>query len=547
MPQQKKQSFFINVGIILFSQIMVKILGMVYRMVITNINGFGDEGNGFYSAGYQVYILLLALSSVGIPTAIAKMVAQEREAGSPQGAHRIFRVALGLFAVIGLSLSMLLFFGADVIARQVIQMEGVQGTLRALAPSIFFVCVSSVINGYFQGMHNMRSTGTAQVLEQIVKCTLTILFVVLAAGGKPEFLAALATLATTISTITSFSYLVVYYRKKRNEINRTPVPRGPSVSKLVKNILWIALPFSLGSIVTAVNRLIDTATITRGIKSAFSAGIPAIFGGNAVAFPTAEQLNDEAVRLAGMLSKSDTLINLPVAVNVALATVLVPAITTAFARRDKKEAREKISLSMLLSVLVVVPCALGFAVLARPIYQLIYPAAMEGYDLLQLSAVSLVFMALNQTMYGVLQGMGRIYVPAVSLIVGSFVKIVLNIVLIQIPSIHIYGAVFSSIACQLASFLICSAELSGSIRIQLGRHIVKPITAGLCMGAAAYGIYQGLYSVLGSNLIALMTAIFGAVLVYGGLVLAMGILTREEYAMFPGGERIYGIFHKKNS
>ena len=547
MPQQKKQSFFINVGIILFSQIMVKILGMVYRMVITNINGFGDEGNGFYSAGYQVYILLLALSSVGIPTAIAKMVAQEREAGSPQGAHRIFRVALGLFAVIGLSLSMLLFFGADVIARQVIQMEGVQGTLRALAPSIFFVCVSSVINGYFQGMHNMRSTGTAQVLEQIVKCTLTILFVVLAAGGKPEFLAALATLATTISTITSFSYLVVYYRKKRNEINRTPVPRGPSVSKLVKNILWIALPFSLGSIVTAVNRLIDTATITRGIKSAFSAGIPAIFGGDAVAFPTAEQLNDEAVRLAGMLSKSDTLINLPVAVNVALATVLVPAITTAFARRDKKEAREKISLSMLLSVLVVVPCALGFAVLARPIYQLIYPAAMEGYDLLQLSAVSLVFMALNQTMYGVLQGMGRIYVPAVSLIVGSFVKIVLNIVLIQIPSIHIYGAVFSSIACQLASFLICSAELSGSIRIQLGRHIVKPITAGLCMGAAAYGIYQGLYSVLGSNLIALMTAIFGAVLVYGGLVLAMGILTREEYAMFPGGERIYGIFHKKNS
>ena len=547
MPQQKKQSFFINVGIILFSQIMVKILGMVYRMVITNINGFGDEGNGFYSAGYQVYILLLALSSVGIPTAIAKMVAQEREAGSPQGAHRIFRVALGLFAVIGLSLSMLLFFGADVIARQVIQMEGVQGTLRALAPSIFFVCVSSVINGYFQGMHNMRSTGTAQVLEQIVKCTLTILFVVLAAGGKPEFLAALATLATTISTITSFSYLVVYYRKKRNEINRTPVPRGPSVSKLVKNILWIALPFSLGSIVTAVNRLIDTATITRGIKSAFSAGIPAIFGGDAVAFPTAEQLNDEAVRLAGMLSKSDTLINLPVAVNVALATVLVPAITTAFARRDKKEAREKISLSMLLSVLVVVPCALGFAVLARPIYQLIYPAAMEGYDLLQLSAVSLVFMALNQTMYGVLQGMGRIYVPAVSLIVGSFVKIVLNIVLIQIPSIHIYGAVFSSIACQLASFLICSAELSGSIRILLGRHIVKPITAGLCMGAAAYGIYQGLYSVLGSNLIALMTAIFGAVLVYGGLVLAMGILTREEYAMFPGGERIYGIFHKKNS
>lgn len=547
MPQQKKQSFLMNVGIILFAQIMVKVLGMVYRMVITNIDGFGDAGNGFYSAGYQVYILLLALSSVGIPTAIAKMVAQEREAGSPQGAHKIFKVALGLFAVIGLSLSLLLFFGADVIARQVIQMEGVQGTLRALAPSIFFVCVSSVINGYFQGMQNMRSTGTAQVLEQLVKCTLTILFVVLAAGGRPEFLAALATLATTISTISSFCYLTVFYRRRRNEMERTPVPREPSVGKLAKNILLIALPFSLGSIVTAVNRLIDTATITRGIKSAFSAGIPAIFGGKTVALPTAVQLNDEAVRLAGMLSKSDTLINLPLAVNVALATVLVPAITTAFARRDQKEAREKISLSMLLSVLVVVPCALGFAALAQPIYRLIYPAAMEGYDLLQLSAISLVFMALNQTMYGVLQGMGKIYVPAVSLLVGSVVKITLNILLIRMPSVHIYGAVFSSIACQLASFLICFAMLSGSLRMEPVRCLVKPLAAGLCMAAAAYGIYQGLYSALGSNLIALMTAILGAVVIYGGLILGMKILTPEEYALFPGGEKIYRLFHRKNS
>lgn len=547
MQQQKKQSFMINVGIILFAQILVKILGMIYRMVITNIDGFGDAGNGFYSAGYQVYILLLALSSVGIPTAIAKMVAQERESGSPQGAHRIFRVALILFGIIGLTLSLLLFFGADIIARQIIQMEGVQGTLRALAPSIFFVCVSSVINGYFQGMQNMRSTGTAQVLEQIVKCTLTILFVALAAGGQPEFLAALATLATTLSTISSFFYLTVFYCKKRNTLDRRPVSHGPSVKQLSKNILLIALPFSLGSIITAVNRLIDTATITRGIKAAFSAGIPAVFGGQAIAFPTAEQLNDEAVRLAGMLSKSDSLINLPLAVNVALATVLVPAITAAFARGDRKEAGEKISLSMLLSILVVVPCALGFIALGQPIYRLIYPATTEGFDLLQLSAVVLVFMALNQTMYGILQGIGRIYLPAVSLIAGCAVKIVLNVVLIRIPSINIYGAVFSSIACQLVSFLICVRALSGTLKMQMIRHIVKPLVAGLCMAAAAYGIYHGLYNVLGSNLIALAAAMLGAVLVYGGLAAAMGILTREEYALFPGGEKLYCLLHRRKN
>lgn len=544
MQQQKKQSFMMNVGIILFAQILVKVLGMVYRMVITNIDGFGDAGNGFYSTGYQVYILLLALSSVGIPTAIAKMVAEVREKGNLQLAHQIFKVALGLFGVIGLGLSLLLFFGADFIARQVIQMEGVQLTLKALAPSIFFVCVSSVINGYFQGMQNMKSTGTAQVLEQVVKCTLTILFVALAAGGQPEILAALATTATTLSTISSFCYVTVFYRKKSEKVDKTPISFA-AVKQLSKRILWIALPFSLGSIVTAVNRLIDTATITRGIKSAFLNGIPAVFGGHTIPLPNAIQLNDEAVRLTGILSKSDTLINLPLAVNVALATVLVPAITAAVTRGDKKEEREKISLSMLLSVLVVVPCALGFVALGQPIYRLIYPAATEGFELLQLSAVALVFMALNQTMYGILQGMGRIYLPAVSLIAGCTVKIILNILLIRIPSIHIYGAVISSIACQLVSFFICLYPLRHSLQLQPVKHLVKPLAAGLCMGGAAFGIYQGLYAVLQSNLIALLAAMLGAVLVYFGLVATMGILSREEYKLIPGGEKLYTLLHRK--
>lgn len=543
--EQKKQSFMMNVGIILFAQILVKVLGMVYRMVITNIDGFGDAGNGFYSAGYQVYILLLALASVGIPTAIAKMVAEVREKGEFYLAHRIFMVSLWLFGIIGLMLSLFLFFGADFVALQLIQMEGVQLTLRALAPSIFFVCVSSVINGYFQGMQNMKSTGTAQVLEQIVKCTLTILFVALAAGGKPEVLAALATTATTLSTIASFCYVAVYYKKRREKVIKTE-EQGLSVGKLIKNILVISLPFSLGSVVTAVNRLVDTATITRGIKSAFFHGIPSVFGGREIALPSAVQLNDEAVRLTGILSKSDTLINLPLAVNVALAMVLVPAVTAAVTRGDKREEREKISLSMLLSVLIVVPCALGFVALGQPIYRLIYPAATEGYELLQLSAISLVFMALNQTMYGVLQGVGRIYLPAVSLLIGCTVKIILNIILIRIPSIHIYGAVISSIVCQAVSFLICLYPLRGSIQLKLLNHIIKPMAAGLCMSGAAYGIYQGLYAVLSSNMIALFAAMLGAVIVYFGLVIGMKILSAEEYDMLPGGTKIYRLLHKKS-
>ena len=144
----KKQSFMINVSIILLAQIAVKILGMVYRMVITNIGGFGDQGNGYYSSGFQVYTLLLAISSVGIPNAISKMTAERNALGDYKGAHKIFKSALALFTIVGLIGTFLLFFGADFIAQTIIGLPKTKYVLMALSPSILFVCVSSVIRGY---------------------------------------------------------------------------------------------------------------------------------------------------------------------------------------------------------------------------------------------------------------------------------------------------------------------------------------------------------------------------------------------------------------
>ena len=177
MSRQNKentQSFMNNVTIILISQVLVKVLGMVYRIVITNIDGFGDEGLGFYNVGFQIYTLLLAISSVGIPNAISKMVSERVALDDYKGAHKIFKTALLLFSIIGLATTAVLFFGADIFAQHIIKIDGSQYVMRALAPSLFFVCVSSVIRGYFTGMKNMKATSNSQVLEQILKCTLTI-------------------------------------------------------------------------------------------------------------------------------------------------------------------------------------------------------------------------------------------------------------------------------------------------------------------------------------------------------------------------------------
>lgn len=580
LNEQKTHSFMGNVAIILFAQVMVKVLGLIYRMVITNIDGFGDAGNGFYNAGFQVYTVLLAISSVGIPNAIAKMVAERAALGDYKSAHRIFRTAFTLFAVIGIVCAAILYLGADFIAIHIVNMDGAQYVMRALAPSIFFVCVSSVIRGYFQGLNDMKATSLSQMLEQFFKCGLTIVLVILTVGTMPaimqffskiallyndasgssatppEIMAAWANAASSLATMVSFIYLVIFYMRRKKGIDEkirlsAVEDLKCSTGKLMKSILMLSIPISLASIITAINRVIDLATITRGIEVAFAQMIPARGSAAAILLPTAEQLNDEAVALSGMLSKSDTLFNMPLALNIAFATVLVPSIAGALARGDKNEASSKTSYSFLISILLILPCAIGYIVMAQPIYNIIYPAAPDGADLLAIMAVALIFSALTQTLTGALQGIGKVYIPAIGILAGCVCKVVLNITLIRIPSINIYGAAFSSIICQLVAFLVNFLVLIRFIplRITLVKYIIKPLAAGVIMGGVAFGLYTLIHSLLGgtgytANLIAALIAIVVAGIVYITLIIVFKTMDKNDILLLPSGAKIYNALRR---
>lgn len=555
IKKENSRSFMNNVAVILVSQIIVKIFGMIYRIVITNIDGFGDEGLGFYNVGFQIYTLLLAISSVGIPNAISKMTSERIALNDYRGAHKIFKTALLLFSVIGIITTGILFFGADIFAKNVIHIDGSQYVMRALAPSLFFVCVSSVIRGYFTGMKNMKATSNSQILEQLFKCTLTIVFVYLSVGLAPEIMASWANFATSVATVLSLLYLVYfYYRRKsgiREQINNSD---GETISistrRLMISILMISIPISLGSIITAINRVIDTATISRGIEIAFQTLIPAHGSVSAIVNPTSEQMTTEIARLSGLLSKSDILYNMPLAVNFAFATVLVPSVAGALAVKDYKEASSKINYSLLVSILIILPCAIGLITLAEPIYKIIYFNTPEGYDLLQLVSVSLIFAALAQTMTGSLQGLGKVYVPAISLLFGCIAKIILNVALIRIPSINIYGAAISSIACQFISCAICFAVLTKNCRLSIDavKYVLKPLAAGALMGIAAIAVYNLSAMLLGAgfvmNLICTIAAIAVAAVVYFIAVFGLHILSEEEIKQLPAGGKIYNILHK---
>lgn len=559
MKETKKHSFMINVMIVLFSQVAVKLLGLVYRMVITNVNGFGDQGNGYYNAGYQVYTLLLALSSVGIPNAISKMTSARYAVGDFKGAHKVFRSALLLFGVIGIICSGLLFATSGFIATYIINMERAKYVLMALSPSIFFVCISSVIRGYFTGMSNMQATSSSQVLEQVFKCILTIV-IVYAMSAVVMFpndldlnsaaMAAGANFASSLATVLSCAYLIIFYRRRRKglkaqmEASTVPCESIP-LKKMFISILVISIPISLSSIIVAINRIVDTATITRGIEVAFANGINSY--GKIIANPTLAELKKEAVRLSGILSKSDTLLNLPISMNIAFATVLVPSISGALAVGDKKTASKHISYSLLISILLIFPCAVGYVVLAEPIYKLIYPNAPFGYDLLQLSSIALIFIALNQTISGSLQGIGKVFAPATGLLMGCIAKFVLNVVLIRQPSINIYGAPISSIACQVISFTYGFSVLAKNMSLKFSfiKYILKPVGCAASMGVCAWAVYKLSMLVLHSNLISVALSILAAVVIYFALVIAFKVLDDEEIKMLPMGDKIYKLLNRK--
>lgn len=537
MKKSKTQTFMASVMMVMFSQVVIKLLGFMYRIVITNVEGFGDAGNGYYNYGYQIYTLLLAISSVGIPNAIAKLVSEKCATDDFKSAYRIFRCALVLFAIIGAALSAGLFVFAPFIAEVICDTPKVVYTLKVLSPAIFFVSVSSVIRGFFQGMQNMKATSTSQVIEQFIKCFSTILIVISITGAPPEYMAAGATAATVLSTFLSLIYLIGFYKRNAGDIkerleNSKPIAKE-AFTKIAKGILYVSIPISLGSIVSSLNRVVDLMTVVRGVQTALAGTVSG-----------ADALKEEAIRLSGMLSKGDVIINLPLALNIAFSTVLVPTVAGALAKGDRKTACDKVSFSLLVSIIIALPATVGCIVLSKGIFSLIYPNACEGSTLFAISAVTIFFSAITQTNSGSLQGLGKVFVPAAALLVGGVLKLIVNLVLIPIPQINIYGAPIGSVICQAAGCIITFSVVRRNLDFKLSfvKYIAKPFFAAGVMGAAAYGVSCSAPFIGGK--VSTMLAILAAVFVYFVLVfVVLHIFDDEELKQLPFGGKLIKLSH----
>lgn len=527
----KKQTFLKGVLVIMLAQILIKLLGFVYRIVLTNFKEFSDLGNSYYGSGFSVYAFILAIATMGIPSTISKLVSEKLAIGDRRGAHKIFKTAMALFTFIGIIFALMLFFGSAFISNNILSNPGVRYTLMALSPAIIFVAMTAVIRGYFVGMQNMAEYSKAQILEQIVNSVFSIIFVVMLLGRTPEIMAAGSTLATTLSTIVSFIYLMRYYSKNKkdiwNEIKSSDKFTVESRKKIIKKLISYVIPISFGSVIVTLSSLIDTVTVVDALQK----------------FKDTTLI--EANRIFGMLvGKVEILNALPLSVNVAFAVALVPFISGAMAKNNKEEAISKINFSLKISGIIALPSAIGLSLLAQPIFNLLFPNASSGSELLKIQAFMVIFAVIAQTLYGALQGMGKLYIPGICLVIGVGIKYLLNVTFIPI-----YGAIVAPISSVIYQFIACTFAfilLFNYLKVKPNFYelFIKTIFATITMAAGIIVSFKFLSMFNISDNIVTLTTMGIAIITYCIALIAFKVLKKEEILELPMGSKIYSFISK---
>ncbi len=527
---RKKQTFMKGVLIMMGAQLLIKVMGFVYRIILTNFPQFGNEGNSYYGSGYRVYMFILAIATTGIPNTISKIVSEKVAVGDSRGAHRIFKVALLLFSIIGLVFSFGLYGFADYIAVNVLANPGVELTMKVLAPAVFFCAVSAVFKGYFVGLSDMALTSKSQIIDQIVNSIGSVVFVSMLLNTSPEVMAAGSTLGTTLATAVSLIYILMYYFRNKKDIAKE-IEEAPKTVKarkrdIVKQILKYVIPISFGSVIVTIANMIDLMTVIQGLTK---------YG----------YVIDKANEIFGIiLGKVDILISLPLSINIAFSTALVPAVSAAMAQKNKKEAKRKIKFSLKISSMIAFPCAVGLCVLANPIIKMLFPTTPDGGYLLQVAAWTVVFSVIAQTAYGGLHGIGKMLVPGICLLFGVIVKYVMNVTLIPV-----YGeviAVLSTVVYQIVAATLAVTLLFKYLKekMEITDIFLKPAICSLVMGVVTIISYNLVLSLAKSNMIATLTSIVFAMITYLISLVLFKALDESEIEELPKGNKINKILRK---
>ncbi len=526
----KKQSFLHGTALLAMATAIVKVIGALYKIPLNGI--IGEQGFGYYSTAYEIYTLLLMISTAGLPVAMSRMVAQASSLGHYRQVRKIYTISRTIFLTLGLLGTLLM----TAFCRQLAdfqQQPDAWAAIGALGPCCFLICLMSTYRGFFQGQGNMMPTSISQVLEAVTKLVVGIAAALLvkfywdsiplAAGG--------AIMGVTVSCLVSSIYLNRCFRSAFRDMPQT-CEEVSSGKDIAKGLLSIAIPITIGSAGLQLLTVLETKIYMTQLLKTLT--------------------QDMADTQKGIYSMTLTIFNMPCAFITPITISIIPAITSQLTLGNFKAARATEESSARICALISMPCAFGLALLAQPVTRLLGGYSGEklvlATRLMSVLGVCIIFNALVLLTNAIMQAHGHEKLPVVNMFVGGILKLFAVFILTGNPAIGIVGTPIGSLLCYLTITILNLVTMRRVLEDPPAvlRQMLRAFLSAAIMGACAWGTWKGLVVLKGGDLnrvIACAAPILVGVVVYVIAAAKFKAITREDCLLLPKGEKIANLLH----
>lgn len=543
----KKQNFLHGAAWLTMATVVVKIIGALYKLPMNMI--IGAEGYAYFSTAYDIYAVLMTLSTAGLPVAVSRLISQSYTLGHYNQMRQVYKVSRNIFMVLGGICFLLMSLGCVQLAGSLNQPDAWMAIL-CLSPCLLMICLSSPSKGFFNGQGDMRPSAMAQVLEASFKLVvgLALAYIIKELTGSIAYAAGGAILGVTMGSLASLVYVRIKFGKAYRELPQS-AERAESAFATLKSLLAISIPLIIGSSGTQLLAVLETGLYMDRLVELIETNqyMSHMVQGTITA-------QKAAATLKGVYNLSQTIFNLPCAFISPLTISLLPAVTAFTTKGDNKAARETAESAARITGLIALPCSVGLTVLARPIL-----ALLGGYtgEQLELGATLLSIQGVMVTLYCfvylsncVLQAHGKMVMPVVNMLLCGLLRLPAVYLLVSNPNLGIVGAPIGALIGYMGSVVmnILMTRKLIATKPRMLTNMLRPLLPAVIMGVAAWGAYQGLVALLGadgSRLVLCVVPIAMGVVVYAVCALLFKTIKKEDILLLPKGDKIAHLLRLK--
>ena len=532
----RKQSFLQGVAVLTAATIIVKLLGFIYKVPLQNI--LQERGFGYFNTAYDVYNVLLMISTTGLPVAVSRMISQAQALDNYAQIRKIYSVSMKVFLTIGVVGTLIMLVLCRQLSVMVTTNENSWAAIAALSPCVLLICIVSAHRGFFQGQSNMTPTSVSQVYEAMIRVVFGLggAYLMLKKTGSLVYAAAGGIFGVTAGCIVAVIYLRIQFGKS-NQILQQGGGEAKSGRQTMKELLVIAVPITLGSAGLQIINLFDTMIYMRRLTGALAWS------------------SDAADTAKGIYNFCQTIFNLPCSLITPITISIIPTVTAALTRGNADGARHTEESAVRTMGLISLPCAVGLAVLAEPIIRLLAgnygpESVATATPILAYLGIAVVFNSTVLLFNAIMQAHGDVTTPVINMLIGGIIKIIVNYILVGQPNLNIVGAPIGTFICYISitALDLIAMKRHISARPAIFKNIIRPGLASAIMGAATFMVYRVLSNAISSWKLACLLSLAFAVVLYAVLVVFLRCLTYEDCMLLPKGEKIAKILRirKKN-